>query len=94
LTLLQQLSNADKHRLLTTVLSPSSGAQFFISSDLLEPVEVTYFGFALTTTLAPVETDNESRPEEGAAFARAKLGGPRLPDGSCRSGGANLPCGD
>jgi hypothetical protein len=68
LTLLQQLSNADKHRLLTTVLSPSSGAQFFISSDLLEPVEVTYFGFALTTTLAPVETDNESRLEEGAAF--------------------------
>ena len=82
LTLLQQLSNADKHRLLTTVLSLSSGAQFFIPSDLLEPVEVTYFGFTLTTTLAPVETDNEYRLEEGAAFARAKLVGPRLPDGT------------
>jgi hypothetical protein len=82
LTLLRQLSNADKHRLLTTVLSLSSGAQFFIASDLLEPVELTYFGFTLTTTLAPVQTDNEYRLEEGAAFARAKLRGPRLPDGT------------
>lgn len=82
LTLLQQLSNADKHRLLTTVLSLSSGAQFFIPSDLLEPVEVTYFGFTLATTLAPVETDNEYRLEEGAVFARAKLVRPRLPDGT------------
>ena len=82
LALLQQLSNADKHRLLTTVLSLSSGAQFLIPSDLLEPVEVTYFGFTLTTTLPPVETDNEYRLEEGAAFARAKLRGPRLPDGT------------
>lgn len=82
LTLLQQLSNADKHRLLTTVLSLSSGAHFFIPSDFLEPVEVSYFGFTLTTTLAPVKTENEYRLEEGAAFARAKLRGPRLPDGT------------
>jgi hypothetical protein len=80
LTILRQLSNDDKHRLLTTILSLSSGAQFSISPALLEPAEVTYMGFTLTTDLVPVETDNDFRLEEGAAFAKAKLRGERLPD--------------
>ena len=82
LTLLRQLSNVDKHRLLTTILSLSSGAMFSIPPDLLEPAEVTYMGFTLTTDLVPVETDNDFRLEEGAAFAKARLRGERLPDGT------------
>jgi hypothetical protein len=82
LTLLRQLSNVDKHRLLTTVFGLSSGATISIPPALLEPAEVTYMGFTFTTDLVPVETDNEFRLEEGAAFAKARLRGMRLPDGT------------
>jgi hypothetical protein len=82
LTLLQKLSNDDKHRLLTTILSLSSGAQFTISPALFKPTEVNYMGFTLTTDLIPVESENEFRLEEGAAFARAKVRGERLPEGT------------